>query len=123
MQMQMQMQIEPPVRDFDQPLVKQLLIPALLFSGDLRYGGSVRIKCKSRSPDFTAVVRGKAQLLHVRVLRAIKGIDMRMARFRTGDLHRLGSRRQVVLHALCQSFELSIEFVMEQHVPAHELAL
>jgi hypothetical protein len=108
-----QMQIEPPVRDFDQPFVKPLLIPALLFSGNQHYGGSVRIKRKSRPPDFTSAVCAKAQLLHVRVLRAVKGSDMRPARFRAGDLHCFGGCQQVVLHVFFQRLEFGIEFVMK----------
>lgn len=57
------MRIEPPVCDFDQPLVIQRLIPALLFSGNQHYGGSVRIKRKSRPPDFTAAVRVSLEMV------------------------------------------------------------
>ncbi len=116
------MRIEALIGDLDQPLVEQLLILSLLVTSHKHDRCPLRVKSKSRPPDFAATVRSKPQFFHVRVLRSHKSIDMRTSGFWPGHLYRLGDRKQIVLHFFSEGLKLDIKFVTELYVPAHALA-
>ncbi len=95
----------------EQAFVKPALIGPALISPNQQDRLSLRIKGESHPPDLT--VPGKSKLFHVRVPRALHGVNRRSPQMGPKLSQQFGMCQQFVLKLLDQGLELSIKGIVE----------
>ena len=110
------MSVESPVSFGDQLPVKSVLACARFIAGRDQNRSSSWIKCKGDSP--LTVSRGKTQLLHVHMARALERVHARPAKLRTKSLQQTAQRMDFFAHGLVEVQELSFELIRNLNRPA-----
>lgn len=101
---------------------QQLAVEAIalhtgLVAGDEEHGAAGRIESEGHAPD--TAIGLKAQLLHVRVGRAVEGVDGGAAECRAVFGQTLGARDQLDPDRRVQLVQLGLEPGLEKDCPAH----
>ncbi len=108
------------ISSIDQLLTKLLFIRTRLISGDKNDGFSLRIECKCGPPN--SVSRIKPKLLHICVVRTIKGISAWPSKLRSTILEKQDQCSQFDLYLLVELPELPelpSEVLIKYHIPRH----
>ena len=113
--------VEPLVCLPDELFVKTSLAASRLVSRYQQNGTALGVEGECNAPDPVGGI--EAQLLHVRVLRALQRIHAGAPELRPEGLQELGVGEQLVLNLLGQVREFPLERRIEQNAPLHTFSM